>query len=90
MTTASLSTDIALAERAFHAANRQHWNVRVMRGGGTVREYQPLHWTVERRIGQLADRLATLRRLHGWLVARELLDRQRALSNGEHVKAGCK
>ena len=81
MTPTTLTHDIALAERAFHAANRKHWKVRVVRGG-TVREYQPLHWTVERRIGQLAERLAALRRLHGWLVARDLTSRARHARNG--------
>ncbi len=81
MNLATLTHDITLAERAFHAANRKHWRLHVKRSG-VVREYQPLHWTLERRIGQLAERLAALRRLHGWLVARDLTYRARHARNG--------
>ena len=82
MTLQTIQSDIAQASREFHGANRRHWRVRVVRGQGTMIDYVQLTPAIEKRIGDLSERLTRLHRFHSILAAKEMLTRLRASDNG--------
>lgn len=67
-TTETLRREIDVARAEFRQLNRKHWHRK--RGTDTVR-YYALDDATERRIGDLADTLARLRRFESLLRVRE-------------------
>lgn len=71
-TTATLRREIDVARAEFRQLNRKHWHRK--RGTDTVR-YYALDDATERRIGDLAERLARLHRFAGLICSKEMLVR---------------
>ncbi len=82
MTLDSISRDIAQAQIEFAELNRQHYRHRNARGHFIRRVYVALDPATERRISKLAERLAALHRIAGWVGAKHLLTKMAVRSNG--------